>query len=610
MSFASHAHAEQSQAKFNRAATLHRAGQLAAAEALCGQILLDHPAHAGALHLLGIIAGQSNNWVRAEELIGCAVCADPDNAGAHNDRGIALRALGQWDAARRCYDQAIALEPRHAEAYCNRGNVLHQLKRYEAAIADYERALAIRPDYATAYYNRGVVLADLRQWNAALASYERALAIKPDYAIACCNSGAVLEQLGRFEAALARYDKAIALQPGYAQAHSNRGNVLRKLQQLDRALSSCSTAIAVDGAHALAYSNRAAALYELNRLGEASADCDRAIALAPDLARAYCNRAYIRLSLGDFKRGWIDQEWRWKGRDDALVERRDFAQPLWLGKESLAGKTILLHSEQGLGDTIQFCRYARMVCALGATVLLEVQRPLLGALTGLEGAARIFAGGDALPSFDYHCPLLSLPLAFETTLATVPAGVPYLRSNPEKAAHWKAKLGSKRRFRVGLVWSGGFRANLPELWAVNSRRNIPLATLAAIMHPQIEFYSLQKGPPAESELASLAREIPDALEIIDHTAELVDFSDTAALIDNLDLVISVDTSTAHLAGALAKPMWILNRFDSCWRWLSDRTDSPWYPTATIYRQSRAGDWEGVVQRVKRDLEQLATVTAG
>jgi tetratricopeptide (TPR) repeat protein len=609
MSSVSRAHAEQSQAKFNRAAALHRAGELAAAETLCGQILSGQPAHAGALHLLGVIAGQAGHWTRAAELIGQAIWVDPGSADAYCDRGVALKALTQWDAALSCYNRAIALQPDHAEAYCNRGNVLHELKRYEAAIADYDSALAIRPDYATAYYNRGVVLADLRQWNAALASYERALAIKPDHAIACCNCGAVLEQLGRFEAALARYDEAIALQPRYAQAHSNRGNVLRKLQQLDGALSSCSTAIAIDRAYAQAYSNRAAVLYELNRLDEALADCDRAIALAPDLARAHCNRAYTRLLLGDFKRGWIDQEWRWKGRDGALV-RRDFSQPLWLGKESLTGKTILLHGEQGLGDTIQFCRYAKMVCALGATVLLEAQGPLIGALTGLEGAARIFAGGDALPSFDYHCPLLSLPLAFETTLATVPAGVPYLRSNPKKTAHWKAKLGTKRRFRVGLVWSGGFRANLPELWAVNSRRNIPLATLAVIMHPQIEFYSLQKGRPAESELTSRTRDTPDGPEIIDHTAELVDFSDTAALIDNLDLVISVDTSTAHLAGALAKPVWILNRFDSCWRWLSDRTDSPWYPTATLYRQSRAGDWEGVVQRVKRDLERLATVTAG
>jgi len=234
-------------------------------------------------------------------------------------------------------------------------------------------------------------------------------------------------------------------------------------------------------------------------------------------------------------------------------------------------------------------------------VILEAPGLLTGLLASLEGVTRLVACGEALPEFDYHCPLMSLPLAFKTSLATIPARVPYLKSDPTKARVWQERLGARRKPRVGLVWSGGFRSQQPELWSLNARRNIPLATLAPLLDADADFYSLQKGRAAEAELADLVADHRPGPDIIDLTALLDDFSDTAALLEHLDLIISVDTAMVHLAGALGKPVWVLNRFDTCWRWLLARSDSPWYPTVTLYRQPRAGDWETVVQRIRADL---------
>ncbi|MGO9849523.1 MAG: glycosyltransferase family 9 protein [Methylocella sp.] len=239
---------------------------------------------------------------------------------------------------------------------------------------------------------------------------------------------------------------------------------------------------------------------------------------------------------------------------------------------------------------------------------MSVQEPLRELLKQVSPTIQIIGPNEVPTDFDYYCPLLSLPLVFGTTLETIPATIPYLKSNAEKSLFWKEKLGVKNKLRVGLVWSGGFRPNQPELWSVNSRRNIPLAKLAVLKQPDIEFYSLQKGEPAESELAELIHHNWDGPHIIDFTSRLNDLSDTAALVENLDLVISVDTAIVHLAGALGKPVWILNRFDTCWRWLLDRTDTPWYPTAKLYRQEKAGHWDGVVQRIKMDLLALKVIS--
>lgn len=561
------------QALLQKGALLHQNGQLDQAQRIYEQVLKVQPRHAKALHLLGMLSGQSSDFKSALSLLNKAIRLEPSNAAAHVDRGRALKELGRFDAALASYNQAIALRPDYALAYCNRGTVYRAQHNSQAALDSYDQAIALQPDYADAHYNRGVVLEECRQWDAALVSYDQVIAVKPDHAQAHCNRGNVLRELNLLDAALASYDHALAIKADDAPACSNRGNVLRELQQVEAAQASCSAAITID----------------------------------PDCIEGHLNRSLALLLSGDYENGWVEYEWRWKVKHLASSKARpQLTQPPWLGEESIAGKTILLYAEQGLGDTLQFCRYVKLVADRGARVILEVPKPLEPLLADLAGATMVVGVGDARPAFDWQAPLLSLPLAFKTTLSTIPAHIPYLRSNVQKMHFWQQKLGPRTRPRVGLVWSGGFRADQPELWAVNNRRNIPLASLAPLGDADVEFHSLQKGQPAESELSQLTCDRWNGPHVIDHANLLNDFADTAALVDNLDLVISVDTSTAHLAGALGKPVWILNRFDTCWRWLLERTDSPWYPTARLYRQERVGDWHRVVQRVRADLMQLAT----
>jgi lipoprotein NlpI len=561
------------QAMLQKGALLHQNGQLDQAQSIYEQVLKVQPRHARALHLLGMLFGQSSDFKRALNLLNRAISLDPNNAAAHIDRGKTLKELGRYDAALASYNKAIALRPDYALAYCNRGTVYRAQFNDQAALDSYDQAIALQPDYAEAHYNRGVVLEERRQWDAALASYNHAIAVKPDHAQAHCNRGNVLRELNLLDAALASYEHALAIRADDAAACSNRGNLLRELQQVQAAVASCTQAIKID----------------------------------PNSVEGHLNRSLALLLSGDYENGWVEYEWRWKVKHLASSKARpQLTQPLWLGEESIAGKTILLHAEQGLGDTLQFCRYVKLVADQGARVILEVPKPLETLLADVAGVTMVVGMGDAKPHYDFHAPLLSLPLAFKTTLSTVPAHMPYLRSNAQKVHSWKQQLGRRTRPRVGLVWSGGFRADQPELWAVNNRRNIPLASLAPLGDADVEFYSLQKGQPAESELSQLTCGRWNGPHVINHTTLLHDFADTAALIENLDLVISVDTSTAHLAGALGKPVWILNRFDTCWRWLLHRTDSPWYPTVRLYRQERVGNWHGVVERVRTDLMQFAT----
>lgn len=556
--------------QLQRAAALQQAGQWADAKILYDQILEVHPGQFEALFWLGVMAAQAKNFDDALELIDRAITIRPENAAVRSNRGAVLMELGRWETALASYDQAVALKSDYAVAYSNRGNVLLRLKRPADALGSFERAIALKPDFAEAYCNRGNALKDLKEYEAALASCDRAIALRPDFAEAYSNRGIVERELGRLHEALASHDRAIAINPDHAEAHSNRGIVLQELGQLDAAILS---------------------------LG-------RAIELKPDFAEGYYNRSVARLLGGDFERGWMDYEWRWKIEHGPAGGARRFAQPLWLGRESIADRTVLLHAEQGLGDTLQFCRYATLVADLGARVILEVQAPLAGLLADLHGVSQLVIQGQELPAFDFHCPLMSLPLVFKTSLASVPAQIPYLSSDANKRQFWKEKLGDGGNLRVGLVWSGGLRPNQPELWSVNNRRNIPLSKLASLKRQGIDFYSLQKGQPAESELAELTSQHWDGPNVIDFSDLLHDFTDTAALIDNLDLVISVDTSTAHLAGAMGKPVWILNRFDTCWRWLVEGSRSPWYPTLRLYRQRSPGDWDGVVRQVQADLSRF------
>jgi hypothetical protein len=330
-----------------------------------------------------------------------------------------------------------------------------------------------------------------------------------------------------------------------------------------------------------------------------------AIALNPEKLDTQWNRSLLLLCSGDYENGWKEYEKRLLLKQAVFhydrVQLKDYE---WQGlKQSLQNKTILLRSEQGLGDTIQFCRYVSVLSEMGAKVILEVQPPLLNLLKNVEGLSQIISLGQPVPAFDYYCNLMSLPFLMETSIDSIPNKMPYLFAEIDKVEHWRKKLGPKIGKRVGLVWSGGFRPDQPELWPINKRRNIELIKLEGFKTDGIEFHSLQKGELPEAELVVLHLKGWDGPKIINHADSLNDFTDTAALIAHLDLVISVDTSTAHLAGALGKPVWLMNRFDTCWRWFLDREDSPWYPTFRIFRQSFPNDWDSVVQKIANELKQ-------
>jgi tetratricopeptide (TPR) repeat protein len=645
-------------ATFAEACALHRQGQLARAQALYRKVLEVQPRHFDALNLLGVLAGQTGDPKRAVTLFDRAIQSQPDQAAPHCNRGLALQELKEWTAALASFDAAIARQPDHAIAHYNRGNVLRELGEPQAALASYERALALHPQFPQAHYNRGVVLQSLGQLDAALSAYARALELAPDYVDALYNSGIIhndcarfesavasfdaalarrpdqprahlnrgvaLARLGRFEAALASYDRAIASSANYAAAHSNRGDVLAELGRYDEAVDACRRALALEPDFADAHYNLAVALHALDRLEEAHASYtrtidlrpdhiqaytnrgnvlrslrqldaafasfDAALALDPQLAEAYFNRATTRLLAGDFARGWEEYEWRWQvttGHNP--TERRQFAQPLWLGDAALAGRTILLHGEQGLGDIIQFSRYVERVRELGATVILEVRAPVAGLLDGL-GAAQIVTAGSELPDFDCHCPLMSLPLAFKTEFATIPWSGPYLHADPQRVEQWRARLGNPGK-RIGLVWSGN------ALNPNNAWRSVPLDALLRHLPPGFHYYSLA------TELSAADRATVEATPYM--TALAADFVDTAAICEALDLVISIDTSIAHLSGALGHPTWLLLAHSPDWRWLLDRDDSPWYPSMRLYRQPSRGDWQRVLERVAGDLVRWA-----
>jgi hypothetical protein len=430
-------------------------------------------------------------------------------------------------------------------------------QEFEYAVRLYDRAIAVDPLHAEARYKRGNALKSLGRLEAAISSYAQAIERKPDYAYAYCNCGVVQQALGRAADALASYDKAIAIDPSDALAHYNRGLVLQDLARWDEAVESYS----------------------------------RAVAINPQYADAQYNRSLALLFRGDFERGWRSYEWRWKvAARLGIGELRTFSQPLWLGEESIAGKRLLLHSEAGLGDTLQFCRYAPLAAARGATVYLETQAPLAALLANLKGVSQVIARGGALPAFDHHCPLMSLPLAFKTTLHTVPALPQGLHVGQERIARWLTQLPEPRRPRIGLTWSGN--PNNP----IDRQRSIPLAEWAGQLPSQFDYFCLQR------EVREPDRAVLDASPSITvfEDGEL-DFVNTAALCECMDIVLSVDTSLAHLSASLGRPTWILLPFTPDWRWMQERGDSPWYPTAKLYRQAVVGHWNEVFARVAADL---------
>lgn len=548
-----------------QAMALQQNAAYAEAEELYREILVLRPRHFDAIQLLGALALQSR---RLEE-------------------GIAL------------LKQAVAINGMQAPIHSNLAYAYNALHRYKEGLASANRALALRADFVDALNNRGNALAGLDQPAEALTSFERALTLQSGFAQGWSNRACVLRDLGRPADALASCDQAITLQPNYADAWSNRANALSDLNRPEDAQESYQRAIELAPALADAWNNLGLTLVDLNQHAQALRSYEQALTLNPGSAETHWNESLCLLQMGRLAQGWQKYEWRWE-RNRIEASKRAFAEPLWLGDFPIAGKTILLHAEQGLGDTLQFCRYTAMVSALGARVLLEVPSELMRLLSNLDGVAELIEQGQSLPPFDCHCPLLSLPLAFKTDLATIPASTPYLHPAPQATQRWAERIGTDApgALKVGLVWAGGNRPHVAELRKNDARRSVALETLRPLFDiPQVQFYSLQKGPAA----LQLAQSPELAARMIDHTDELADFADTAALVANLDLVISVDTAVAHLAGAINRPVWILNRFDTCWRWMLERKDSPWYPSAQLFRQPALGAWASVIASVREAL---------
>lgn len=551
-----------------QAVALQQNGVLAEAEELYREILELKPRHFDALQLLGSLALQAGRVQEGIEFLKKALAINAKQAPLHSNLAYALNALQRFDEALASADRALALQSGFPDALNNRGNAQAGLNLPLEALNSFDRALASAPDFAPAWNNRACVLRDL----------------------------------GRAADALASCDHAIALQPGYPDAWSNRGNALSDLNRPHEARESYQRALELAPAFADAWNNLGLTQVDLNEHAQALHSYERALAVNPAAAETHWNRSLCLLQLGQLEAGWAEYEWRWE-RSRIKASRRTFAQPLWLGNFSIDGKTILLHAEQGLGDTLQFCRYAKTVSKLGAKVVLEVPRELMRLMSTLDGVDQLIEAGHALPPFDCHCPLLSLPLACKTDLASIPSKTPYLFADPQASREWHERIAApaQKCLNVGLVWAGGNRPHVAELRKNDARRSITFERLAPILDvPNVRFFSLQKGPAARQ-----LQHDDSHLDVIDYTEELDDFADTAALVANLDLVISVDTSTAHLAGALDKPVWILNRFDTCWRWMLERTDTPWYAQAKLFRQPALGDWDSVIRNVRDALVELS-----
>ncbi len=644
---------------FDHALMLHQKGELQAAKQIYEQLLAKNPQHIQALHFFGVLAYQTQNASLAVSLIEKAIALNPayaeahchlglalqalllperalesfdkaielqaNFAQAHNNKGYALQQLGRYElavksfenaiqidetfagahfnqgnayksmgnlvGALQSYNKAIEIEPQYAEAFNNRGVVLKELKKLEMAVLSFEKASHIKPQYAEAYNNCGNTLRELKRYEEAIASFDCALSVRPQFAEAHNNKGFALNEMSQFESAICSFDAAIAIKPDYADAHGNRGNSFKKLQRYTEAIESYDKALKIKPDYAEAFYNKGVVLTELLQLQEAQECYDRAIAMDDSSPIVFRNRAMVRLMLGQFEQGWQDFEWRWQ-QPEMAEKRRHFSQPLWLGNESLQNKTIFIYAEQGLGDSIQFCRYTKLLAEQGAKVILEVPQTLHRIFESLEGVTKIVTSYQEAGDFDFQCPLMSLPLAFKTRLSTIPLSSPYLISNENLRNGWQNKLGPKVKPRIGLVWSGSTgHGNDPN-------RSIKLSQLVEKLPTNCQYISLQK----EIRQIDQAALTQSAIQYFGD--ELSDFAETAALCDLMDIVVSVDTSVAHLSAALGRETWILLPYVPDWRWLVNTNKSPWYESVKLLRQQADRSWEVVIDRLSKELTRI------
>lgn len=642
----------------HEALRLHQAGRLDEAEALYAALLAAEPMHAHAWQLRGVLAnqrGQHENgiaWIRrAIELSGAepvylsnlgsalldadrvdeaiaaleqATTLAPDIRQAWHNLGNALAARGSLPEAAAAYRRALAilptpgthsalarvysrqeqrdfaithfqaaaeLAPNEWTSHFNLGGALKLAGRTDEAINCFGRALVLEPRSTDALRQLGELLYSQRRLPEAQSAYERFIQLAPDNAIAHNNLGVILQDQGRIDAAYGHYCQATRIDPGFLDALNNAGAALRDMGRLDEAADACRAALRLDPRDAAVHANLGAIALDQCRLDAALIEYDRAISLQPDFADAHFNRALVLLLAGDFQRGWPAYEYRTQGVQQ--VEPRGLTQPEWNG-ETLAGRSILLYAEQGLGDTLQFIRYAPLVAGRGGRVIVECQAELARLVASVESVEQVVVRGQPLPHVDVQCSLVSLPNIFHTRLETIPADVPYVHVDAASREHWRKRITAPG-LRVGLVWQGapGHRRD--------RFRSIPLATLAPLGGVNgVALYSLQQGTGIEQLDAWSGPGPPTNLG-----CEFADAADTAAAMENLDLVITVDSAPAHLAGAIGRNVWVLVPAAPDWRWLTERCDSPWYPTMRLFRQSQLGNWSHVMSELARELAATA-----
>jgi tetratricopeptide (TPR) repeat protein len=621
---------QQIQALWEQGLRHHQSGALPEAKNCYAQALEIDPLHFDSLYLSSAIAVQENNIDLAIDFLNRALAINPSHIDSLFNLSVLLEKISETEKALSTYELLNQLAPNHVQSRYNYASLLAKLGQVRNAINEFKKVIELQPDLLIARqnyekllwsqsqqvelapnnlnefikaHNKGLLLLEENQFFAALEHFDKALTIEPKSFEGHHNKGMALEKMGRLQEAVSHYQQAIEYCPESSRTFNNLGNAYRELDRLDEAIISLERAIELDPNYAEAFSNLGWTLFRLQEYQQSKEYFKKATKINPSLSPAVFNLSLCQLTLGEFDEGWIHYEERMK---QPLYQKKidPLNKPQWNGNQPIEGKTIYIHSEQGLGDTIQFCRYIKLLANKGAKVLFEPQIQLQGLLKNLDGISQLTEPGQIIPPYDYHCPLMSLPLAFKTNRGSIPNVVPYIFADENKKNYWKEKLTTISGPKVGLVWSGGFRPNNPELWGVNQRRNISFELISQLNIEGIEFFSLQKGEGAEAELKKYKDQLWKSNNLHNFTDELKDFSDTAALIDQLDLVISVDTSSAHLAGAMGKPVWILNRFDGCWRWLSDGDESEWYPTAKLFRQKKSGEWQDVMSLVKMKLQEL------
>ena len=566
------------------------AGQPTEAIPRCQHALAIDPVHAASLCLMGEICLHSGQLDQAVEWVTRAIRIEP-KAEYVSTLGTVLQRSGRLAEALKAFEKAISIEPENAELWKNFGAILIDLNHPDHALLGLQQALKLRPRYVEAANLSGLILYRKERYAEALELFDISLEVEPTQADALQVRALVLLNLKRLEEALADNYQSQLLNPKDANTHNNLGAVLQKLGRYADSLEWYDQAIALRPDFVLALNGKARSLIELRRINEALACYARSIALDPENPESRWDMALLQMLVGNFEAGWVGREGRWK-----LGKMLDpkFSQPLWLGNGSIEGKTILLYADEGLGDMFQFARYIPMVASLGAQVIAAVADPACSLISRLDGVAECIPKSmGTLPAFDIHCPISSLPLAFKTAVETIPSAVPYLPAPAiERIREWEGRLGAHDKIRVGLVWSGNARHRNDH------NRSMPLRELTKILDIDATFVSLQK------DLRDRDKEVLASADIVDLTQGLSDLDETSALVSCLDLVISVDTSVAHLAGGLGCPVWILLPYTPDYRWMLDREDSPWYPTARLFRQAESREWSGVLDRMRIELVAL------